>query len=58
MARYRATPKYAHRCIGGPFDGKTIWLTADGCAVPFSLKGYKGRYVKFGSNVARWEEML
>jgi len=43
----RTHAKYPYKCSGGPFDGGTIYLDAEGDrkTAVFTAAGYRGRYV-------------
>lgn len=51
----RNVPKYKHKCIDGPFAGGDIWLSMDGTTAVFTVKSFKGRYVRYTANTAKWE---
>lgn len=41
--RLKKAPHFQYICVGGPFSGKTVWLTSAG-TLPFAVDGYKGFY--------------
>jgi hypothetical protein len=49
------TCKKKFRCTDGPFRGQTLWLSADGKTLVFTVRGRTGRYVATASGAAFWE---
>lgn len=50
--------KFAFKCVGGPMDGHTLYLTTPS-TVPISMSGQRGQYVEYGTGMSKplltWE---
>ena len=46
----KTAKKHTFKCVGGPYDGKTLFLT-DGVTAVFTVGGNKGRY-----NNGEWQQ--